>query len=219
MAVTIAVFAMQMLSKSLAGYDIPAMLGIKANELIIAGQFWRLLTPMFLHSSSSIFHIAFNMYALYALGPALESHYGHGRFIALYVLSGFAGNVFSFLFTTSPSLGASTAIFGLLGAEAVFLYRNRELFGSAAQRALTNVVVIAVVNLIFGLQPGIDNWGHIGGLLGGTFFAWFGGPLYHVEGSYYGARLVDEHGTPQVLAAGAVDAAVFAGLALMKIVV
>jgi rhomboid protease GluP len=218
LGVTITLFLLQMASNFLLGYDLLAAIGVKANNLIIAGQFWRLFTPMFLHNTSSILHIAFNMYALYALGTALEIHYGHWRFIALYLVSGFAGNVISFLFTSSPSLGASTAIFGLLGAEAIFLYRNRQLFGAAAQRALTNVVVIAVINLIFGLQPGIDNWGHIGGLLGGTFFAWFAGPLYHVEGNYYSAQLVDEHGTREAITAGAIDLLIFVGLAALKII-
>ncbi len=217
MGVTILAFLLQMASEFVLGYDLLGAFGVKANDLIVSGQLWRLFTPMFLHNTGSILHIAFNMYALYALGPALETHYGHGRFIILYILAGFAGNVISFLFTAAPSLGASTAIFGLLGAEAIFLYRNRELFGAAAQRALTNVVIIAVINLIFGLQPGIDNWGHIGGLLGGTFFAWFAGPLYHVEGGFYGAQLVDEHGSAQTLTAGIVDALVFVGLVAMKI--
>jgi len=218
MGATILAYLLQMAGTYLLGFDLLAAYGVKANELIIAGEFWRLFTPMFLHNTSSILHIAFNMYALYALGPALESHYGHVRFTTLYIVSGFAGNVLSFLFTSAPSLGASTAIFGLLGAEAIFLYRNRELFGAAAQRALTNVVVIAVVNLLFGLQPGIDNWGHIGGLLGGTFFAWFAGPLYHVAGNYYTAHLIDEHGDRETVTAGAIDLLVFVGLAAMKII-
>ena len=150
-------------------------LGVKANDLIMQGQVWRLITPVFLHGS--IFHIAFNMYALFYLGTTLERFYKHWRFLVLFLLSGFAGNVISFMFSPYPSLGASTAIFGLLGAEGVLLYQNREIFGNIARRALSQVVMIAVVNLIIGLTPGIDNLGHIGGLIGGTLFAWFGGPL------------------------------------------
>jgi hypothetical protein len=61
----------------------------------------------------------------------------------------------------------------------VLIYQNREIFGPIARRALSQVVIIAVINLIIGLTPGsaIDNWGHIGGLVGGTLFAWFGGPV------------------------------------------
>ena len=162
------------------GTDIPAAWGVKANNLIMQGQVWRLFTPIFLHGS--ILHIGFNMYALFYIGPTLERFYGRQRFLALFLLSGFAGNVISFMFSPYPSLGSSTAIFGLLGAEGVLIYQNREIFGNVARRALSQVVIIAAVNLIIGLTPGIDNWGHIGGLIGGTLFAWFGGPLLQKQG-------------------------------------
>ncbi len=190
--------------------------GLKVNELIIQGQLWRLFTPMFLHGG--ILHIALNMYALLAFGPQLERYYGHGRYLALYLVSGFAGNVASFLFSSAPSLGASTAIFGLLGAEAVFLYRNRKLFGGSAQRALTNLIVIAVINLVIRLmRPGIDNWGHIGGLVGGVLFAWFGGPVLQVSGGYPQLELTDTRQTSSVILAGLGVVLLFALLAGFKI--
>jgi rhomboid protease GluP len=213
--VTVVVFLFQLATEFIVGQDIVAAMGLKVNELIIAGEFWRLITPMFLHAS--ILHIGFNMYALIALGPSLESYYGHGRFLALYFLSGFAGNVVSFLFSGNPSLGSSTAIFGLIGAEAIFLYRNRHILGAMAQRAFTNVVFIIIVNLLFGLSPGIDNWGHIGGLLGGTFFAWFAGPLFQVEGGTLDPQLVDERDQRSAVIFGVLDFAIFAALAAMKI--
>lgn len=211
----IGVYLLQMATELLLGFDYPAALGLKVNELIIRGQLWRLFTPMFLHGS--ILHIALNMYALMAFGPGLERYYGHGRFLALYLLSGFAGNVISFQFSAAPSLGSSTAIFGLLGAEAVFLYRNRELFGRSAQRSLVNLITIAVINLVIGMSPGIDNWGHIGGLLGGSLFAWFGGPTLQVEGMYPDLNLVDVRPSRSVLLAGLGVALLFAILAALKI--
>jgi rhomboid protease GluP len=213
MGLTICVFLVQMGSQFLLGYDLPAQIGVKANELILSGQLWRLFTPMLLHGS--ILHLGFNMYALYVLGPGLERYYGHGRFLALYVLSGFAGNVFSFMFTAEPSLGSSTAVFGLLGAQGVFLYRNRVLFGGVAQRAFINVVMIAAINLVIGLQPGIDNWGHIGGLIGGTLFAWYGGPLLQVDGFYPPYRLTDQRDSRDALLAGLAIAALFVFLGAM----
>ena len=108
----------------------------------------------------------------------------------------------SFLISPQNSLGASTAIFGLLGAEGIFLYQNRQIFGKAAQRALSNVIMIAAVNLLLGLSPGIDNWGHIGGLIGGTLFAWLAGPLFRVEPGLYQVNLVDEHDSADALRAG-----------------
>jgi rhomboid protease GluP len=211
LGLTILLYLAQMGTEMLLGYDLPAAFGVKANELILSGQIWRLITPVFLHGS--ILHIGFNMYALYIFGPGLERYYGHGRFLALYLVAGFAGNVFSFMFTASPSLGASTAIFGLLGAQGVFLYRNREMLGGIAQRALINIVMIAVINLVIGLSPGIDNWGHLGGLIGGTLFAWYAGPVLGVEGLYPPYRLVDERDSGEALRAGLAVLALFLFLA------
>jgi rhomboid protease GluP len=175
---------------------------IKDNSLIMQGQVWRLFTPMFLHGS--ILHLGFNMYALYIIGPRLERFYRRWRYLGLFILSGFAGNVMSFIFTQNPSLGSSTAIFGLLGAEGVLIYQNREVFGSVATRALIQVVMIAVINLFIGAAPnsGIDNWGHIGGLIGGTLFAWFGGPLLRVQGVYPSLSLTDVRSNREVILAG-----------------
>ena len=177
---TIGVYLLQMASKSLYGYDLVALAGMKNNAAIEAGQWWRLITPMFLHGG--VFHIGFNMYALYVLGPGLERFYGKWSYLLLYLVAGVAGNVFSFIFSTYNSLGASTAIFGLLAAEGVFLYQHRELFGQNAQRSLINVIVIALINFVIGLSPGIDNWGHLGGFIGGMIYAWFAGPRMEIAG-------------------------------------
>jgi rhomboid protease GluP len=171
--------------------DIVTYFGDKVNTLIRAGQLWRLITPVFLHAS--ILHIAFNMYALFIFGRGIEARYGHGRFLLLYFLSGYAGNVMSFLLTVNPSLGASTAIFGLISAEGVFIIQNRALLGNRVNRSLMNLLYIAGVNLLIGFTTtGVDNWGHIGGLLGGLLFAWFGGPRWKLEGFYPSVKLVDE---------------------------
>ena len=212
LVVTILTFLLQLASEALYRVDLVANLGMKVNELIVEGQFWRLITPMFLHGS--FLHIAFNMYALNVFGPGLERHFGHTRFLVLYLLSGFAGNVASFMFSGAPSLGSSTAIFGLLGAEGVFLYRNQRLLGGSARRALNNIIMIAIINLLIGLSPGIDNWGHLGGLIGGTLFAWFGGPILSLDGIYPTLSLVDKRETREVVLAGLADVLLFALLAV-----
>lgn len=211
LALNIIIFLLQAAGEAMFGYDVVASLGLKANELILQGQYWRLFTPMFLHGS--ILHLGFNMYALFIFGPGLERYYRHGRFLLLFLLGGFAGNVFSFMFTDSPSLGSSTAIFALLGAEGVFLYQNQKIFGGVARRALTNIVLIALVNFMIGLSPGIDNWGHMGGLLGGTIFAWLGGPLLEVRGISPDLRVEDKRETRDVLLAAVVDLSLFGILA------
>jgi rhomboid protease GluP len=216
MGLTIVTFILQFGSEYLLGVDVLALAGAKVNELILQGQVWRFFTPMLLHGS--ILHLGFNMYALYIFGPGLERFYGRWRFLLLYILSGFAGNVMSFLFTSAPSLGSSTAIFGLLGAEGVFLYQNRSIFGRPAQRALGNIILIAVVNLMIGLSPGIDNWGHIGGLLAGTLFAWYAGPALQVEGSYPNLALVDRRSTSDVVRTALGVGVLFTSLAAVTII-
>jgi len=212
MGITIAVFALQMISESVFGYDLPAAYGMKVNDLIAGGQVWRLFTPMLLHGS--IMHIGFNMYALYLFGRRLERYFGHWRFLILYLISGFAGNVISMMFTESPSLGASTAIFGLLGAQGIFIYQNRALFGNQTRQALQSIIMVAVINLIIGLSPGIDNWGHIGGLVAGVIFTWLGGPVLAPSGAYPYARLEDQRERSDVLLAIAVSGGFFIILAL-----
>jgi rhomboid protease GluP len=210
------VYLAQLATRQWLGYDWPLVWGVKWNEGILHGELWRLFTPMLLHGS--IYHIGFNMYALANLGPGLERQYGHGRFLALFILAGFAGNVASFLFTAAPSLGSSTAIFGLLGAEGVLIYHNKSMFGGTAQRALSNIIMIALINLIIGMSPGIDNWGHIGGLIGGALFAWLGGPLLKLEGFFPSFSIIDRREPGQVMFAGFVVGGIFAFLAGVGIV-
>lgn len=195
--------------------DLLVLLGGKINPLIIAGQYWRLFTPALLHAS--LIHIGFNMYALFAIGPALESYYGHWRYLGLYILGAFGGNVLSFLMTQGLSIGASTAIFALIAAEGVFIYQNRAIFGPQARGMLTNVVVIVVINLALGLSPGIDNFGHLGGLLAGLLFGWFAGPRMTVEYIYPDYQLVDQRPVAMAWLMGGVVAVLFAGLAFWRI--
>jgi rhomboid protease GluP len=209
MAVTIGVFLLQLASDSFLGVDWPVYYGLKINDLIARGEFWRLFTPMLLHGS--LMHIGFNMYALYILGPRLERFYGRWRFLALYVLSGFGGNVVSMMFTKANSLGASTAIFGLLGAQGVFYYQNRHILGVAARQAINSIVIVALINLVIGLSNQIDNYGHLGGLVGGVAFAWLGGPIMMVTGIYPTVSLTD-HRTPNEIIQAAGIVAVFFGI-------
>ena len=194
---TVVVFTIQLAGDFFFKMDFLVIFGAKVNQKIFEGELWRLFTPMILHGS--ILHIVFNMYALHILGPRLERYYGHWRFLALYLISGFGGNVFSMMFTEAPSLGSSTAIFGLIGAQGIFYYHNRKLFGSAVRQALNGIITIAVVNLIIGLNPGIDNWGHIGGLLGGLVFAWLSGPLIEVKGVYPELMLADSRENKDII--------------------
>ena len=211
--VTTFIYLLQLASQILLQTDVPVNLFAKANDLIRAGQLWRLLTPALVHGS--IAHIGFNMYALFSFGTGLERHFGRWRFLLLYVLGAFTGNVLSFLFSPGYSVGASTAIFGLLGAEAVFLVQNRKLFAGQFRSAIGNIIFIAAINLfIIGSLPGIDNWGHIGGLLGGLMFTSFAGPLWEIEGIQPNYQLVDKRPLREVIVGAAVVIVIFGGLAM-----
>ncbi len=216
---TVVVFILQTLIETFTGHDLLFIYLGKINELIEAGQIWRLITPILLHGS--ILHIALNMYALYILGRRLERFYGHGRFLLLYLLSGFAGNVLSFVLTSSPSLGASTAIFGLFSAEGIFIYQNRRLFGSGRTRqALINLGIILMINLAYSIAPGtnIDIMGHLGGLLGGVFFAWKGGPILQIAGQPPFFDMVDTRRKNEVLTASLVVLVGFIIIALIPFI-
>jgi len=138
-------------------------LGAKVNNLISQGQYFRLFTCMFLHGG--IVHIGVNMYSLYAIGPMVERVYGKAKYIAIYFVSGICASVFSYIFSTSVSIGASGAIFGLLGAVLIFAIKSKGKTGSGFIRSILSVIFI---NIFIGATlPNIDNFAHVGGLLGG----------------------------------------------------
>ncbi|ADL49836.1 rhomboid family intramembrane serine protease [Clostridium cellulovorans] len=138
-------------------------LGAKVNSYIINGEFYRLLTCTFLHSG--LMHIAFNMYALNNIGRLIERVYGWKKFILIYIFAGLSGSLASFLFSPYVSVGASGAIFGLFGAALIMGLKLKKYINSNFLGSLASVIV---VNVIFGFSStGIDNYGHIGGLLGG----------------------------------------------------
>ena len=138
--------------------------GAKSNPAIVAGECWRLITPMFLHIGFT--QILFNGLIVYFLGSQLEMIIGHFRYFLLYLLSGILGNAASFAFNFSISAGASTAVFGLFASTIVLgkLYPNQR----GIQQLSRNYIALIVINILFGLfNPTIDNAGHIGGLIGG----------------------------------------------------
>ncbi|MBN2085197.1 MAG: rhomboid family intramembrane serine protease [Anaerolineales bacterium] len=190
MAVTILVYLGQ-----LTFQDPFTIYGVKVNELIRRGEYWRFITPIFFHSPTSPLHIFFNMYALFNVGKQIERPLGYARFLMIYFFSGIAGVFASFLFTPSYSLGASGAVFGLIGALAVFLYRHTRLLGPVGRSMLSNVVFIIVMNLAISFSPGIDLWGHVGGLAAGAALAWLLGPDWKLELDPYtgNPHAVDRH--------------------------
>lgn len=145
--------------------------GAKVTPLVLQGEYWRLLAAMFIHIG--IMHLLFNSYALFALGPMVEGYYGHWRFLAIYLIGGLFGSLASYGFTPAISAGASGAIFALAGAILVYFLKYKENFGAQGRAILRNMLFVIAINLVFGMSmSGIDNWGHIGGLVGGMLLGW-----------------------------------------------
>ena len=138
--------------------------GMWPLAISLDGQWWRLFTSVFLHYS--VLHILFNMYVLWVIGPDLERVLGHLRFLVLFVVAGFGGAVASYWLSPSNtvSVGASGAIFGLMGA--VFVV------GKALRADVNQVLVLIGINLAIGFViSGIDWRAHIGGLVTGAAVA------------------------------------------------
>lgn len=139
------------------------MFAVNRELIVNFGQYYRLITGMFLHGS--ILHLLFNMYALYIIGMQLESFLGKAKYLIVYLLSGIGASMLSIFFSNSFSVGASGAIFGLMGALLYFGYHYRVYLDSVVK---SQIIPLIILNLILGFTiSGVDNWAHIGGLVSG----------------------------------------------------
>lgn len=137
--------------------------GAKANFKIVEGEFFRLLTPMFLHAN--IYHILFNSLALYIIGNQVERIFGLKKFLIVYFVSGLIGSLGSFITNDYVAVGASAGIFGLMGTHLyLFLYNRdgyRRYFGN-------DFLFLIGINVFYGvMNPSVDNAAHLFGLIGG----------------------------------------------------
>lgn len=156
------------------------------RSILLNGEVYRLFTAIFLHLSPA--HIFFNAYALWIFGRTVEGLFGHIRFALIYFVGGLSGSLMSFAIGRGASAGASGAIFAIMAAEVVFLYRHRDLLGARAGAALRELLILGGLNLGLGLLSnigavrggGIDNWGHIGGFIGGLLMALLIAPQFVV---------------------------------------
>jgi len=154
--------------------------GSLVPALVAEGQVWRLLTSMFLHSGLT--HLALNMISLYFLGYFAEATFGRGRFLAMYALSGLSGGLAYLYFGAfdEPAVGASGAIFGILGG--VLGYAVRRGSFSWQNPVIRQLLILLAVNLFIGASiPNISNTAHIGGLVGGAAFGWLAAPTVYSQ--------------------------------------
>lgn len=170
-------------------YFIPILLG-NYNEILDYfclygpyvreyGEYYRLFTCGFLHAN--IFHLLFNCYALYIIGNQLESYIGKGKYTIVYFFSMLVGSLMSITFSDNPSIGASGAIFGLMGSLLYFGYHYRVYLGTMLK---SQIIPLIIFNLLYGFMvSGIDNFAHIGGLIGGCLITMALGVKYKSSNS------------------------------------
>lgn len=143
--------------------DVIVEYGAKVNSKIISGEYWRLLTPVFVHAGIS--HLVVNCYSLFILGTLIERIYGHKKFIFIYMVAGIFGSIMSFMFSIYPSVGASGSIFGLMGALLYFGVENPTVFKKYFKKSIITTLILNA--FIMFTVSNIDNFGHLGGLIGG----------------------------------------------------
>ena len=154
------------------------VLGALVPEFVAEGQAWRLVTSTFLHSG--ITHLALNMLSLYFLGSFAEVAFGRGRFLALYLVSGIAGGLAYLYFGPFqvPAVGASGAIFGLLGG--VFGFTIRQGTFSTQNPIIRQLLILTALNLFLGATiPNVSNTAHVGGLVGGLVYGFLLAPTVY----------------------------------------
>jgi rhomboid protease GluP len=163
-ALNVLVYILGIVGTLTGKFDLYTRFALHRNY-VQAGEIYRLITSSFTHEN--IFHLLMNMYALYVIGSQVESYIGKKKYLAIYLFSALTGSLLSCLINTGWSLGASDAIFGLMGALLYFGYHYRLYLDNALR---TQIIPLIGLNLILGfLIPNIDNAAHIGGLVGGIF--------------------------------------------------
>jgi rhomboid protease GluP len=178
--VATALFSMRMTGGE-GGFDVDSqtlfLFGAKARDYILAGQWWRLITAGFLHGG--ILHILMNSWVIFDLGATVEEIYGTSRFLVIYFVSTIGGFLASMWYSPALSVGASAALFGLIGAMIAAGMRSSTPLASAMRAHYTQW---AIWGLAIGLLPGFrtDNAAHIGGLAAGFVLGYVAGtqPAY-----------------------------------------
>lgn len=150
--------------------------GAKYGPDIAAGEWWRLVLPMFLHIG--FFHLLANSIGLLVFGGMVERIFGSVTFTAIYLVAGVMGNLFSYwadigIYHSTPiGAGASGAVFGIVGAFGSYLLLNRHVLGQMGRQAMWSVLFIVGINFVLGITlSGVDNMAHLGGLFGGALLA------------------------------------------------
>ncbi|KAL5148822.1 RHOMBOID-like protein 9, chloroplastic [Glycine soja] len=202
-SVNIAVFLFEIASpirnSDLELFSIPLLYGAKINHLIMVGEWWRLVTPMFLHAG--IFHMAVSCWALLTFGPQVCKGYGSFTFFLIYILGGVACNFISFLHTPDPTVGGTGPVFAIIGAWLMYQIQNKDVIASDASENLFHkaVIMTALIFILSHFGP-IDEWSHFGAAFSGMAYGFLTSPILQLNdsssgtGQEEGLKLVRKYG-------------------------
>nr|XP_043632247.1 RHOMBOID-like protein 9, chloroplastic [Erigeron canadensis] len=163
-------------------FSLPALYGAKINHLILYGEWWRLLTPMFLHTG--ILHIGLGSWALLTFGPPVCRAYGPFTFFLIYILGGLSGNLTSFLHTPDPTVGGTGPVFAIIGAWLIYQYQNKDgmrkdVFESMYQKA----IFATAFGFVLSTFGPIDDWTHFGSAFTGMAYGFATCPTIQIDDS------------------------------------
>lgn len=172
-AINIAVFIFELASPVKSSdtgiLSLPLLFGAKINASILNGEWWRLITPMFLHSG--LLHITFSSWALITFGPPVHRAYGSFAFCMIYFLGGVCGNLMSFFHTPDATVGGTGPVLAILGSWIIYLFQNREALGEEmADTFIQKVAVASVLSVALSYVTPIDDWTHLGAVCAGLIF-------------------------------------------------
>ncbi|RDX75270.1 RHOMBOID-like protein 9, chloroplastic [Mucuna pruriens] len=180
-------------------FSIPLLYGAKINHLIMVGEWWRLITPMFLHAG--ILHMVVSCWALVTFGPQVCKGYGSFTFFLIYILGGVACNLTSFLHTPDPTVGGTGPVFAIIGAWLMYQIQNKDVIASDASESLFQkaVIITAIVFILSHFGP-IDEWSHFGAAFTGMAYGFLTSPILQLDdtssgtGQEEGLKLVRKYG-------------------------
>ncbi|CAK9140967.1 unnamed protein product [Ilex paraguariensis] len=183
-SINIAVFLFEIASpigsSDLELFSVPLVYGAKINHLILIGEWWRLVTPMFLHSG--ILHVAFGCWVLLTFGPQVCRAYGSLTFFLIYILGGISGNLTSFLHTPDPTVGGTGPVFAIIGAWLIYQIQNSDITGKDMPESMFQKAIIATaLSCILSNFGPIDDWTHYGAAFMGIVYGFFTCPTLQMD--------------------------------------
>lgn len=167
--------------------SLPMVYGAKINHLIMLGEWWRLLTPMFLHSG--VLHISLGCWVLLSFGPQVCKAYGSFPVFLIYVLGGISGNLISFLHTPEPTVGGTGPCFAIIGAWLIYQVPKKDMLGKESSKIMTEKAIMATVfSFVLSNFGPIDNWAHFGATMMGIAYGYLICPVENIASSENGQK-------------------------------